>query len=125
MQIFCRTQLVTDPRPFGCDFAPLGLNADVWSHSHSLREEKVRASSRRLLQVQFLRDIPPLDCHGDRCAHGMGMVGFLRWRSRRRSFGRSLNQLTKRASCLTASSYACLPFSALASSASPNTPVLL
>ena len=39
-----------------------------------------------------------------RCPHGIGIVGGLRWRSRRTSLGRSLNQVTKRTSCLTASS---------------------
>jgi MFS family permease len=40
------------------------------------------------------------------CPHGIGIVGLRRCRSRRRSFGRALNHVTKRTSCFTASSYA-------------------
>src|SRR5205814_6637895 len=55
-----------------------------------------------------------LGCYRGLWFHGMGMEGFLRWRSRRRSFGRCLNHWMKRTSCLTASSEARLAFWGLA-----------
>src|SRR5262249_42274103 len=39
---------------------------------------------------------PDVGGYSDFWFHGMVRVGFLRWRSRRRSFDRSLNQLMKR-----------------------------
>src|SRR5262245_16605960 len=59
----------------------------------------------------------------ERCPQGIGIVGGLRCKSRRLSLGRGWNQLMNRTSCLTASSYATFPFSGVASSASPSTPV--
>ena len=58
-----------------------------------------------------------------RWPHGIGIVGRLLWRSLRTSFGRSFHHFTNRTSCFTASSYAWRPFSGVANSASPSTPL--
>lgn len=73
---------------------------DRWGNV--VKQKLTRHPLRSLVQLAGRRRTAPHT--SGRWPQGMGMVGGVRWKSRRASFGRECHQVTNRTSCFTASS---------------------